>query len=142
MKKIKLSLLLLVSSFTFSCAQSNEQIELAPLSNNTQVLSSKTAEKWKTVARKKTKTLKKNGGSYQSNLRFEYSGSFFTPASQDVSEFLERFTRDVDDWELQELDNDTFDQLGKRRFNLSIFGPDESKLDAILDKYREHLRSL
>lgn len=103
-----------------------------------------TPEKGKIIARKKNpkKILRNSGSSYSARLRFEYTGSLFTPASQDVSEFMERYSSDLDDWELEELDNDTFDQLGKRRYNLTVYGPDRARLDYILGQYREHLKSL
>jgi hypothetical protein len=148
-KKFKLILsVTLISALLIGCGQ---QAAIAPeqmLLNQQPVetLAKKKTEKWKTVARmKKTKAprpRKNSGGSYQNTLRFEYNGSIFTPASEDVSEFMQRFGSDIDDWQLDELENDSFDQLGKRRFQLTIFGPDRSRLDSILSEYREHLRSL
>jgi hypothetical protein len=94
------------------------------------------------MLKKPSRIIKNGGGSYEMTLRFEYNGSIFTPASEDVAEFMQRYGSDLDDWELEELDNDSWDQLGKRRFRLTIYGPDRSRLDYILSNYRDHLRSL
>ena len=145
MKNYKLAILFSISAFLVGCSEQTPVLMPIEPTVPVQAAAKKTTpEKGKIIARKKNpkKILRNSGSSYSAKLRFEYTGSLFTPASQDVSEFMERYSSDLDDWELEELDNDTFDQLGKRRYNLTVYGPDRARLDYILGQYREHLKSL